>query len=335
MFVIFSLISSIVIAATTSDYIRYAMFVNGSSGTITSIPDYLGRVNWTVNGTMRAQVKSWGGQNINITNSSGSDHASFLQTAHKSTIWPSGVEAFTKGCFVYLIANITTQQVWSSPYYTTGNNRSDGMTLSTNPASGFQITLGGATAGNTTNSVANVVKPSTMGLLIASWNRTQQNGVPQIYWDGTNVTTTSSPAQWRDVLHYSTLDRWLMDYHSGTTREFLAGAGIGECFELTFAADATQIASINSSFAAGNNIVDWVTTEFGLNPPSGSCSYVSGTWNVNDNCNITSSINLGGNVANFNCTGTVKIQTGGRIFNFSKVKNSANCKVWANGGQLG
>lgn len=302
------------VSAASIDYFRYFMVVNQSSGTTTQVNDYYGRVNWTVNGTMNVQSQTWGGRSINLTNSTGGDHLSFLQTRHQSSIWPLSVSSFTKGCFVILSTNATTQQLWSSPYYTTGNNRSEGLTTATNPFAGLQESLGGATTGNTTNSNTSLFRNNVTYFVMVTWDKAQRSGTPVIYLDGSN-RTGSTVGRWTGDLHYSTLDRWLMDYHSGTTREFLLGSGLGECFELNFSINETQAVSMNSSLKTGN-IAQWIDAEFAS---ADSCSYSgSGDYYVNNQCNFSSPINLNGNAMIINTTSIVNVST--RIFNYSYIR---------------
>lgn len=90
----------------------------------------------------------------------------------------------------------------------------------------------------------------------------------------------------------------------------------------------------------GGNITinSWFST---VTPPANNtCSYTSGNWNVacNDNCTITTNINLAGNNITINGTGTFTLNggniTGYRNFNIFGVSPSQKCNLYARGGRI-
>jgi len=259
------------LASLDTYIVAYYPQLNRNSGSLTNISDYMGESNLTVVGTMTRTNHSWGGREWNFTNSSGGDRSSYLYTPYNSE-W-SYNRSYTLGCFVYLTNNDTTQQIFAR-YNTTSNNRMHGVTLATSPASGFQSSRGGGTTGNTTNSLANVIVANRTFFYLETWNKSVNGGAPSIYVDGSDVTA-ASPGTWNGDLFANQEAIWFMDYQSATTREFLVGGGLSECFVLNFDMSSSQVSELNTSYLAqGQTIVDWLDDEFNL---SSDIRYVNST----------------------------------------------------------
>lgn len=113
-----------------------------------------------------------------------------------------------------------------------------------------------------------------------------------------------------------------------------AGTGWdGELDELAYYNRDLSSSEVSELYNSGDGL------QYPFTPPiTDSCTYSSGshTYQGVDDCNITTSVDVGGNAIYCNSTGDLRIKSGGRLWNYSVFESYAGCTTTAiNGGMLG
>lgn len=150
-------------------------------------------------------------------------------------------------------------------------------------------------------------------------------------WDCVNVTTQVIVDY--DTNDYSSLKLWDPD-HNQTAPSLTSSAAslrIGEQFNFGCSNCYIVFDGKESATPAQRPYLNITYSEA---PPADSCTYSSGNWQINHNCNITNDNDIGGNDVFFNCSDYVSIT--GNITNFGVARSYNGCRVTASGeGHLG